>query len=157
MRNEAKSMRLRSLLAILAACAWGCFPDYYPTRVDRTNKSVISFLIKYARAQSRIFESNRRFDSGLFPDGTSNEWFGLAPDYERVLSNHYDCRFDFGGSTFHVTCAPRPGSTLRVSFYVDQSRAIRLSATEAAGPMSPRLRLTLKEEAELYGEPRAPK
>ena len=150
-------MRLRLFFTFLAALSYSCSIDYFPTRVDLANRAVVSFLIKYTRVQSNVFGLTRRYADELVPDGRSQEWHTLAHEYDSVKTHRYTCRFNLDKTRFVVTCVPEPSSGLRISFYVDETRAIRLSAEGVAGPASPRLRLVPEEERELYGDPRSSK
>ena len=156
--TNGKAMRQRLSAVFFAALVCGsCSIDFFPTRVDRANRAVVSFLINYTRAQSSIFGLTGRYEHQLAPAGESSQWLTLAPDYAGVTAHHYTCRFDVHETKFGVTCTPEPSSGLRISFYVDESRAIRLSAKDLAGPSSPRLRLDPEEERDLYGDSRSPR
>jgi len=144
-------MKMRWFLAIMAALSAGCTFDRYPSRVDVSKQTVVSFLIRYTRVQTEAFELRSEYDQNLAPQRGSILWPALDREYLNVRSYLYTCQFDISRAAFKVGCTPEPGSGMRLAFYIDETRSLRLSADGAAGPDSPRLRLSSNEEEELLG------
>ncbi len=142
---------------LLAVLSVGCSMDYFPDRVDLANNSVISFLINYVTIQTNIFGLTRRYDENLAPGGRSKDWQELSQNYAILRANQYSCSFDTAETRFAVTCTPKPSSGLRISFYVDESRTIRMSGEDVAGPGSAQLRLSRDDELKLFGQSRSPR
>jgi len=135
-------------LIVIGACS--CI-DRIPSRVQVANRGVISFLVKYCKSQAISRDAVHAYDTQLRPGSDTGNWRSIAADYENLRSVRYVCRFDIKVTSFAVTCSPDPLSGLHISFYVDDRRRITLSGSGTAGPSSPELRLTRKEELELRG------
>jgi hypothetical protein len=141
---------MRNLIALLIAIASSGCIDRIPSRVQIANRAAISFLLKYAKTQNKVFASAHHFDQGLGPlVGNSQKWTELAPSYAVIRSQGYVCRFEVKEVRFAVTCLPGASSGLRISFYVDERRRITLSSDGAAGPASPEVRLTDQEKHQM--------
>ena len=145
-------MRWSLVLIPLGSIIVSCCSIDYPSRVERADRTVISFLIKYVEAQVSAFEKTRVFDAELVPGSSSAGWTNITSGYAAVKARQYGCDFNVQTSRFQVVCSPSDDSRLRISFYVDETRIIRLSADHPAGPSSPALRLTPQEEHSLFRE-----
>ena len=139
----------RSLIGFFALSVIGCSYHPFPSRVSDAKKAVVAFLIDYARIQTITKNASGEYQPQLQVDGSSPDWTALSADYDRVIASEYSCRFNADKSTFAVTCVPDPKSGLQLSFFLDQSLAIRLSGG-IAGPRSSRLWLTADEERKLF-------
>ena len=144
-------MRMKALLYFIVIWSIACSSDAY-WRVGRANSAAISFLIEYARTQAHSFEVSGRYDDRLTPYGASGLWKRTAQAYTDLEKHRYNCQFNIAGNKFNVRCMPMPSSGLQISFYVDESRTIRLTAYGDVGPSSPIVRLLPDEERELFGK-----
>ena len=126
-----------SVVILLGVATTSCFIHPSRNRVSDSNRTVISFLTEYSRVQLKEFALTNRYNSQLTPDGAAGDWLALAQDYARVTEHEYSCRFDVYPARFSVTCVPEWNSGLRISFYVDESCVVRLTADGLAGPSSP--------------------
>jgi hypothetical protein len=136
---------MRFAAAVLAVVSAGCFYQIFPDRVGPANQAVIDFLVGYVRAQAKAHERTGRYGR-IVPGDTSMEWLNLAARYATLREREYGCRFETEEAKYTVTCLPTEPSGLKISFFVDESRAIRMSGDEVAGPGSPRVRLNPHDE-----------
>jgi hypothetical protein len=90
-----------------------------------------------------------RYDDRLFPEGGALRWNLVAPKYDEVRANHYVCQFTPAVARFSVRCAPDGLSGSGLSFYADQTWAIRSARHGPADQSSPAMRLSPDLQREL--------
>jgi hypothetical protein len=153
MRKHSSGFSVVSLISLIIiglTVTTACSIDFVPNRVANSKNAVISFLVLYATVQSEAFKHSARYDDQLLPFKQSRRWAQLASAYDSVGANRYLCDFDVSHNSFKVSCSPDRSSRLRLSFYLDQTCAIRFSAERPVGPSSPQLRLDPAQERELH-------
>jgi hypothetical protein len=140
---------------LLCIGLWNCTPHLDIRSVNRTNGTIIDFLIKVVVQQDFYLQKNGAYDEFLRPAVDSESWEALAGDYRKVVASEYSCEFNILSTQFQVSCTPNSASGFRISFFVDNTRIVRMSADGTAGPTSPAVILTPAEERKL-GRPIPP-
>ena len=97
------------------------------------------------------------YDNPFSPRSVGGNVADLEQAYRVVQKCRYSCQFYSTGSTFAVVCTPEPSSGLRISYYIDESRSIRLTMHGVADRSSPLLSLNPEEERALKPVSNVPK
>ena len=140
-------------LPILIVCSivflGSCIPHLAPERL--TSRRVTAFLVEYTRAQVMAQKRLGSFDKEIRPGGRSGEWTALVEWYGRVEQQSYGCDFQISEEDFFVRCQPKQARGQALSYFVDESHVIRLTATGLADSTSPALRLVPEEVERMAG------
>ncbi len=142
-------------LALMLMCCFGlsCGIHLSPSRVAPANEAVISFLLKYCRDQEKAHAASGSYEERLVPSERFRVSMNLVNSYDKVSAYGYACRFTVSEIRFAAICDPLPTSGLLISFYADQSRAIRISTSGSAGMNSRLLDLDPMDQQRLLEEP----
>jgi len=139
---------LPTLFLVLAPM--GCSHNPQPSETSQSANAVINFLAKYVNTQAGVFQRLRQYDQNFAPNRGAQTWASVAEDYARVQAWEYDCRIEPAETSFSVRCTAKRSPSERLSFYVDETRVIRMAIGQA-GPSSPALRLNPYETQLLQG------
>lgn len=152
-RLLASRLRVIMLSCTIAIAFPGCAIHTSSSRVSAANQSVIAFLVHYSACQAAAYDTLLRYDPQAMTRQT-DVCLQLQDRYRAAAKYDYKCRFEVRSKTYSVTCSPSPRSGLKISFYLDQSPAIRLAEGAAAGPGSRELDLNESERVLMRKPPR---
>ena len=144
--SVARSVKV-SLYFILILGA--CSPNL--SRAKMVSLRVPAFLVEYTRVQVMAEKRLGFFDKELRSNGRSGEWSTLQALYGRVEQQSYECEFQISEKHFSVRCQDKKASGQSLSYFVDESHVIRLTATGLADSTSPALRLVPEEVERMAG------
>lgn len=151
MRYKIVAIRFCLFLAgVLVIGLQSCSIHSSASRVSNANKSIMDFLVRYGVCQAESLVQSKRYVPDLVARHAP-ECDGLARSYAEVRKHEYACKFDVNRNEYSVRCLPSARSGLTISFYLDQSRAIRIADRGMAGPTSQRVTLNDVEERRLRG------